>query len=73
MSRRVRWEREGAEVKRGRPLGPTSREGSFSSAARLRMRSCSSKRASAAAEEGEGETEVGLFGSGVKGALEEEE
>lgn len=71
MSRRVRWEKEGAEEKRGRPLGPTSREGSLSSAARRRMRSCSSNRASAAEEEEEGATEVGFFGSGLKGALEE--
>lgn len=37
-----------AEVKRGRPSGPTSREGFFSSAARRRRRSCSSKKMSAA-------------------------
>lgn len=42
-------EMEVAEEKRGRPSGPTSREGSFSSAARRRRRSCSSKRRSAAA------------------------
>lgn len=38
MSLRESNEREGVEVKRGRPLGPTSREGSLSSAARRRER-----------------------------------
>lgn len=42
MSLRERREREEVEVKRGRPLGPTSSEGSFSSAARRRARACPS-------------------------------
>lgn len=45
MSLRERREREGVEVKRGRPLGPTSRVGSFSSMARRRARACASETA----------------------------
>lgn len=45
MSLRERREREEVEVKRGRPLGPTSSEGSFSSAARRRARACASDSA----------------------------
>lgn len=49
MSLLVSLESDGAAVKRGRPLGPTLREGFFSSAVRLRRRSCSSKKLSAGA------------------------
>ena len=45
MSLRERREREGVEVKRGRPLGPTLRVGSFSSMARRRARACASETA----------------------------
>ena len=45
MSLWERREREGVEVKRGRPLGPTSRVGSFSSKVRRRARACASETA----------------------------
>ena len=48
MSLRERSESEGVEVKRGRPLGPTSSEGFFSSLARRRARACASERAASA-------------------------
>lgn len=63
-SLRERWESEGAEEKRGRPLGPTSREGFLSSAASWRIRSCSSKSAALATAE---VVVVGFLGSDLKG------
>jgi hypothetical protein len=69
MSLLVSLDREEAEVKRGRPLGPTLRDGFFSSALRLRRRSCSSKKTSAvAAVEEAGVLEVGV---GFDGDFEE--
>lgn len=61
-SLRERWEREGTAEKRGRPLGPTSRDGFLSSASSCRRRSWSSKSATAAAA-------VGFLGSGLKGGV----
>lgn len=46
-------EREGEEVKRGRPLGPTSREESFSSRERARALAPSSRRESKSSDAGE--------------------
>lgn len=53
MSLRERRASEAVEVNNGRPLGPTSRDLSFSSSARRRRRMSSSSRSSAAAEEEE--------------------
>lgn len=50
-SLRVSCESEDAEVKRGRPFGPTSSEGSFSSAARRRARDLSSESAASKSSE----------------------
>ena len=63
-SLRERWEKEGAAEKRGRPLGPTSREGFLSSASSCRRRSCSSMSAAAAAALG-----ADFLGSGLKGGV----
>ena len=43
MSLRERRDREGVDVKRGRPLGPISRAGSFSSMVRHHARACASE------------------------------
>ena len=43
MSLRERKDREGMNVKRGRPLGPISRVGSFSSLVRHHARACASE------------------------------
>lgn len=69
----VSLEREEAEVKRRRPLGPTLSDGFFSSAVRLRRRSCSSKKMSAVAlAVVAGVLEVGFVGfEGFVGDLEE--
>jgi len=64
---------EVAEVNRRRPLGPTLSDGFFSSAVRLRRRSCSSKKISAVAAGVVAEVlEVGFVGFvGFVGDLEE--
>lgn len=70
----VSLDKEVAEVKRRRPLGPTLSDGFFSSAVRLRRRSCSSKKMSAVAAEVvvAGVLEVGFVGLvGFDGDLEE--
>lgn len=50
-------ESEDAEVKRGRPFGPTSSEVSFSSAARRRARGISSESAASKSSEAAAEAE----------------
>lgn len=68
----VSLDKEVAEVKRRRPLGPTLSDGFFSSAVRLRRRSCSSKKMSAVAAVVAGVLEVGFVGfEGFVGDLEE--
>lgn len=69
----VSLDKEVAEVKRRRPLGPTLSDGFFSSAVRLRRRSCSSKKMSAVAlAVVAGVLEVGFVGFvGFVGDLEE--
>lgn len=69
----VSLDKDLAEVKRRRPLGPTLSDGFFSSAVRLRRRSCSSKKMSAVAEGVvAGVLEVGFEGFvGFVGDLEE--
>lgn len=56
-SLRASCESEDAEVKRGRPFGPTSSEGSFSSAARRRARALSSESAASKSSEAAAEAE----------------
>lgn len=69
LSLLVSLDKEVAEVKRRRPLGPTLSDGFFSSAVRLRRRSCSSKKMSAVAGVVAGVLEVGFVG--FVGDLEE--